>query len=205
MFTPELIRRYPLISDQVDESEIRIILRELEQCLVAERPGAVVEFGCYIGTTSLFIQRLLAYYGRTGDFHVYDSFVGLPPKSSHDTSPAGMQFVPGELKATKKVFVTQFKKAALPLPVVHKDWFCDLGPEAIPQPIMFAFLDGDYYQSIKDSLRLITPQLAAEARIVVDDYANEALPGVAKAVDEWCRQHYARLRVEASLAIVGIV
>ena len=35
-----------------------------------------------------------------------------------------------------------------------------------------------------------------------DDYANEALPGAAKAVDEWLHTHPAKLRVEHSLAII---
>jgi hypothetical protein len=42
------------------------------------------------------------------------------------------------------------------------------------------------------------------AIIVVDDYANEALPGVARAVDEWLRIHGGKLRVEASLAIIAM-
>jgi UDP-N-acetylmuramate--alanine ligase len=39
--------------------------------------------------------------------------------------------------------------------------------------------------------------------VVVDDYANEALPGAGKAVDEWLRTHPAKLHVEHSLAIIS--
>ena len=70
---------------------------------------------------------------------------------------------------------------------------------------MFAFLDGDYYQSIRDSLQLIAPKLTSHAIIVVDDYANEALPGAARATDEWLRGRRYQLRVESSLAIVRLV
>ena len=48
--------------------------------------GSVVELGCYIGTTSLFIRRLMNGLGATGEFHVYDSFAGPPDKSSRDHS-----------------------------------------------------------------------------------------------------------------------
>ena len=67
---------------------------------------------------------------------------------------------------------------------------------------MLAFLDGDYYESIRDSLRVITSKLLPGAVIIVDDYANEALPGAARAVDEWIRDRGVVLRVEASLAII---
>ena len=91
------------------------------------------------------------------------------------------------------------------MPYIHKAWFSQIESHDVPNLIIFAFLDGDYFESISDSLRLITPKLASHAVIVVDDYVNEALPGAAKAVDEWLMHHPgARLRVEASLAIITL-
>jgi O-methyltransferase len=200
-----LLRKYPLISDQVDVRELRVILRELERVLVADVPGDIVEFGCYAGTASLFIARLLQAQPSKRAFHVYDSFEGLPEKTHEDASPAGLQFKPGELRATKAGFVTQFKKAGLPVPVVHKGWFDRLRPHDIPAHIAFAFLDGDYYRSIRDSLRLISPGLSPGAVIIIDDYQNEALPGAARASDEWLRGHPGvTVRTEASLAILRL-
>ncbi len=203
MITDQLLRTHPIISDQVDERELRVLLRELERLLRAGCQGSVVEFGCYVGTTSLFIRRLLDAYQYVGAFHVYDSFAGLPEKTAQDASAAGEQFVAGELAATRKGFFQQFKKAGLRPPVVHKAWFAELTPQDVPEDIMFAFLDGDYYQSIMDSLRLVTPKLTPDAVLVVDDYANEALPGAARATDEWLHAHPGfRCRVEASLAVI---
>ena len=203
MITDQLLRTYPIISDQVDERELRVLLRELEWLLRAGCQGSVVEFGCYVGTTSLFIRRLLDAYQHAGVFHVYDSFAGLPEKTAQDACAAGEQFVAGELAATRKGFLHQFKKARLRPPVVHKAWFAELMPHDVPEDIMFAFLDGDYYQSIMDSLRLVTPKLTPDAVLVVDDYANEALPGAARAADAWLQAHPGfRCRVEASLAVI---
>ena len=203
MITDQLLRTYPIISDQVDERELRVLLRELERLLRAGCQGSVVEFGCYVGTTSLFIRRLLDVYQHAGVFHVYDSFAGLPEKTAQDASAAGEQFVAGELAATRKGFFQQFKKAGLRPPVVHKAWFAELTPQDVPEDIMFAFLDGDYYQSIMDSLWLVTPKLTLDAVLVVDDYANEALPGAARAADAWLQAHPGfRCRVEASLAVM---
>jgi O-methyltransferase len=88
-----LITKYPLISEQVSKLQVEVILRELTRVLDAGVEGDIVEFGCYIGTTSLFIRRLLdnqqtaSVKGRSfhaPEFHVYDSFEGLPEKSVWD-------------------------------------------------------------------------------------------------------------------------
>ena len=54
----------------------------------------------------------------------------------------------------------------------------------MPEKIAFAFLDGDFYESIKDSLRLVIPKMSRDGVIIVHDYTNLALPGVKRAVDE---------------------
>lgn len=204
MITDTLLKNHPIISNQVDPRELRVVLHELEQLLQAGKAGAVVELGCYVGTTSLFLRRLLDAYNYTGELHVYDSFEGLPSKTSEDQSVAGDQFVTGELHATRKQLIQNFKKAGLTLPVIHKGWFSDLTTHDIPATVMFAFLDGDYYESIKDSFRVVTPRLATEATILVDDYASEALPGAAKATDEWSRAHGQSVRAQASLGIIHV-
>ncbi len=189
-----------LLSDQIDERELNIILRELERVLSQAVAGDVVEFGCYVGTTSVpMAQRLRSTDKR---LFVYDSFEGLPEKTAEDESPAGLQFQAGELLATKAQFIKNFKQAGLSLPVITKGWFADVSPERVPKHICFAYLDGDYYHSILDPLKLIWNRLSSGAIIVVDDYANEALPGAAKAVDEWLLTHPAKMRVEHSLAII---
>ena len=112
------------------------------------------------------------------------------------------QFKAGELLAPRKTFVQNFKKAGLKLPIIHKGWFADFIPDDVPESIIFAFFDGDFYESIADSFRVCDGKFQETATIIVDDYANEALPGAARAVDEWLRRHPARLTVEASLAII---
>jgi len=183
MYTTALLAKYALVSDQVNRDQVGVILSELERILPT-LDGAVVEFGCYIGTTSLFIRRLLDGLSDDREFHVYDSFKGLPPKTAQDESRAGEQFRAGELAVSKKQFVQQFQKAGLKPPIVHKDWFKDLTAADVPKTIAFAFLDGDFYESIRDSLKLVLPRMQAGGTVIIDDYAREALPGAAKAVYE---------------------
>ena len=186
-----------LLSDQVSETEVRVILRELAK--TKDVPGDVVEFGCYVGTTSVYLARELA-PGKT--LHVYDSFEGLPEKTQFDMSPAGEQFRPGELHATKKEFIANMRRAGVRMPVIHKGWFDDITPNDVPEKISFAFLDGDYYESVLTPLKLIEHKLSPGAIIVVDDYANEALPGAQKAVQQWLKNHRGSVVVEASLGII---
>mgnify|MGYP003600988519 CR=1 FL=1 len=188
-----------LLSDQIDERELTIILRELEKTLKLD--GDVVEFGCYVGTTSVPIMKRLAETNKK--LFVYDSFEGLPEKTIEDQSPSGLQFVAGELYAQKKQLINNFKRANLPLPIITKGWFSNITPDQLPDRIAFAFLDGDYYNSIRHSLKLTWPRLSPGAIVVIDDYANQELPGAEKAVDEWLSQYPAKLRVEHSLAIIS--
>lgn len=188
-----------LLSDQVSEKEVEIVRREL--AALSTLAGDVCEFGCYVGTTSVFLARDLAGTGKT--LYLYDSFEGLPEKTREDASPAGEQFKAGELLATKAQLIRNLKSTGAPMPVIKKGWFSDLTDVDVPETISFAFLDGDYYHSVKDPLKLIWPHLAQGATVVVDDYANEALPGAARAVDEWIMGHTIRsFHTEASLGII---
>lgn len=191
-----------LLSDQVDSGEIAVIMRELKGVINRGIDGDVVEFGCYVGTTSVYIATMLEYTSKK--FYVYDSFEGLPEKSSKDISPLGEQFKPGELCATKKQFIRNLIQAGAPLPIIKKGWFSDLTSNDVPDKIAFAFLDGDYYSSVMDSLNLIEKHMTSGSVIIVDDYGNQALPGAGLAVDEWLRTRAASKRIENSLAIVTL-
>lgn len=116
---------------------------------------------------------------------IYDSFEGLPKKNIADESVLGVDFKEGELSVTKREVKERFLRAGLPVPVIKKAWFCDLLDGDLPEKIAFAFLDGDFYESIRDSLKLIGPRMSEGGVMMIHDYTNPALPGVKKAVDEW--------------------
>ncbi len=191
-----------LLSDQVDKNEIMVITRELRRVIGNHVAGDVVEFGCYLGTTSVFIAEILKDSER--QFYVYDSFEGLPEKTSQDQSPLGLDFKPGELLAPKKQFIKNMLGARVPMPIIKKAWFDQLTDKDVPHKVAFAFLDGDYYRSIKDPLKLIAPYLSDGATIIVDDYGNQALPGAALATNEWLAGKNHSKKAEHSLAVIYI-
>lgn len=100
----------------------------------------------------------------------------------------------------------RFLHASLPKPIIKKAWFDALDAEEdLPEKIAFALLDGDYYESIKTSLKLVVPKMTEDGIIVVHDYRNEALPGAAKAVDEFLTKNPTwRIKVVEGLAILDI-
>lgn len=173
-------------NDQVSEGETRKIIELARGCLGVE--GDYVELGCYKGDTSLLLAELLVEKlvdKGAKKLWIYDSFEGLPEKTRQDESVLGEDFKGGELFVTKREVKERFLRSGLPVPVIKKAWFKDLRPENLPEKIAFAFLDGDFYESIRDSLRLVAPRMTPDGVLIVHDYTNPALPGVGRAVDEW--------------------
>lgn len=201
---PALLTKHPIISDQIDRAAMEVVLRELEIILNKDVEGDVAEFGCYIGTTSVFIRRILDGTGQSAErrFFAYDSFIGLPEKTSADSSTAGTQFKSGELTVSKKQFLNSFRKARLVAPITYKAWFKDLTDAQLPDKIAYAFLDGDFYESIIDSLELVWPRLSAGGVITIDDYERAALPGVTKAVNDFFVDKRIKLHHEHGIAII---
>jgi O-methyltransferase len=188
------------INDQFNEVETGVLLRELNKILDARVVGDIVELGCYKGRTSVLIQKKLV--GTNKKLYLYDSFAGLPPKNNQDLSPLGEQFKTGQLLASKHEVIKAFKQAGLAMPVIREAWFSELKSEDLPERIALAFLDGDFYESILTSLKLVWPKLSDGAVVIIDDYHNAALPGVQKAVIRWQQEHRFGLKNEASLAII---
>lgn len=239
-----MFKGQPIISDQITKAGLEVVWHELERILQANVEGHVVEFGCYIGTSSLFIRRLLNQYdktdnpalltggapwgtpassptrvpwgkdGATGpvivraggerEFHVYDSFEGLPEKRAQDANAAGVDFEAGKLYVSKKELLQQFHNAHLQPPITHKGWFNEISPAEVPEPIAFAFLDGDFYDSIISSLRLVYPKMAEGGTILIDDYQRETLPGVERAIRDFFQGKPLRLRAQANIAIIEL-
>ena len=184
-------------NDQVSAKETEYILETAKKCLAVS--GDFVELGCYKGDTSLLLADLLK--DSLKQLWIYDSFEGLPEKTDFDESPLGENFKEGELLVTKREVKERFLRSGLKLPVIKKGWFSDFSKSDLPEEIAFCFLDGDFYESIRDGLLLVEDILAPEASLIVHDYNNPALPGVKKAVDAWIGTR--RLHVLESCAIIS--
>ena len=190
----------PWKNDQVSELETKKIIEIAQKCLDFE--GDFVELGCYKGDTSLLIAEILRDTDKK--LWLYDSFEGLPEKSREDESEIGRDFKKGELLVTKREVKERFLRAGLKVPVIKKAWFADLTEVNLPEKIALAFLDGDLYESIKVSLKLVENKMSKGGVILVHDYVNSALPGVATAVDEWVKQRNKKIKIYQSMAVIEI-
>lgn len=142
-------------------------------------PGDIVEFGCHRGNTAAFLSAI-----SSKPVWVYDSFQGLPGRSEFD-SPNDQAFRPGALAVNRNALLHTFKVAGLTPPTIVAGWFQDLKPTDLPERIAFAHVDGDFFRSISDALRLVYFRLSPGAICFVDDYGHPRLQGVKSAVDSF--------------------
>ena len=184
-------------NDQVSQEETEKILELARKSLVS--PGDFVELGCYKGDTSLLLAEIIKDTDHI--LYIYDSFEGLPEKTEKDQSALGENFKAKELFVTKREVKERFLRAGYKLPVIKKAWFNELKEADLPERIAFAFLDGDFYESIRDSLRLIEKKI--NGIIIVHDYLNPALPGVKRAVDEWLINKQVKTETFQSMIIIN--
>lgn len=179
------------ISTMVTESDIENIINKLAEAVEVE--GDVVELGCNVGTTSLFIQQALLPFDKK--FHVYDSFEGIPePQEIDETDLKG-----GMAKTTREVFESNFESRNIPIPEIHVGWFKD---QEYPEKICFAFFDGDMYSSIMDSFEKVYSRMPKGGIVIVHDYGWSRTKGVVKACNEFLKD---KPEVIEKLDLLGIM
>jgi O-methyltransferase len=147
--------------------------------------GDVTEFGCYVGESSKYLMKTLLENNSDKKLYVYDSFEGLPPLSKWEE---GTGWREGTLKSTEQVLTSNFVENKLPPPIIHKDWFKNVPEDKLPEKISFAFLDGDFYDSIYDSLNKIFDRVSDGGYICFHDYQRADLPGVRAAIEDTFRE-----------------
>jgi O-methyltransferase len=181
----QLADRNPAMSDMDRLSQIYWALSSV---LLHEIPGAVAELGCNAGLTTVWLQQIIQDHGPDRELHAFDSFQGMPAPGIDDDF-----LLEGNSKVDRSTFEQTFQRWKLPLPVIHEGWFEDTLPVANLDQIAFAYLDSDFYSSIKRSLEFVYPILAPGGVIMIDDYCDltinprswDRLPGVKKACDEY--------------------
>ncbi|MEM8988009.1 MAG: TylF/MycF/NovP-related O-methyltransferase [Pseudomonadota bacterium] len=161
----------------------------LSQVLAYGVEGHVVELGCNEGQSACLMRRILNSDETPREFHVYDSFEGLPAIADKD---GDTHYKEGQMAVAKELLLSNFASQNLEPPIIHEGWFDDTLPNELPGSIAFAHLDGDFYDSIKVSLEYVYPRLSKGAICLIDDYADpdlhdgwNDLPGVKNACDEY--------------------
>jgi len=183
--TANLLLRRPnqcIDASIISKDQIRMLISLLENTINNNILGDVVEFGCFVGESSKYLRMMLDNKLSHKKLYVYDSFEGLPELSDYEKNTGWKS---GTLKTTQDVLIANFEQNGLVPPIITKGWFSNIGPKDLPDSISFGFLDGDFYDSIFDSLSLVYPRLSVGGCIVFHDYERPDLPGVKAAVETY--------------------
>ena len=149
-------------------------------------PGEVVELGTFTGYCALLFQNVIEQSKSDKKLHLYDSF--------------DVQFTKeGDIQ---KILMSNFNKAKLSSPVIHKGYFKDTLPTELPEEIAFVHLDcgfgGDRFEHkeiLLFCLEQVYPKLSKGAICILMDYKDNASvaggydvnPGTKLAADEFLK------------------
>ena len=126
--------------------------------------------GVYEGGSAKLMEHLCTFF-----LHLVDSFEGLPkPTVKSDGFPNGSFKVKPDRFPTFGENVT-----------IHKGWIADLAPQLQFGPVSLAHIDVDHYQSYKDALAVVYPQMISGGVLLFDDYGFPRCKGARTAVDEF--------------------
>ena len=184
----KFMESFPIISGMMSKNQIYGILYNLKNIIDSGIEGDVVELGCNVGTTSIFIKHFLNIYAPMRSYHVYDSWEGLPKKVKQDRSSTSYQFREGSCKTSKEIFINVFAHFKLDLPIIHSGWFSEIPDDEYPEKICLAIYDGDFYTSIIDSFNKTFHKVQTGGMILIDDIGGwnncldkHPLPGAERA------------------------
>ncbi|HRK29969.1 MAG TPA: TylF/MycF/NovP-related O-methyltransferase [Tepidisphaeraceae bacterium] len=173
---------------------------------IAERvrqvPGCVVECGVWRGGMIAGIASVL---GNRREYHLFDSFEGLPPAREID-GPDAIQWQADtadpnyfdNCAAEQRWAEQAMRRAGAKEFQLHRGWFEDTVTQFTPPtPIALLRLDGDWYDSTLVCLEALYDHVHPDGMIVIDDYYT--WDGCARAVHDFLsrRKLNARIRQAA--------
>lgn len=176
----------------INDDQISYLITYLLDSIDNNIDGDVVELGCYVGESSKYLQKTIQETGINKKLYVYDSFEGLPELGQLEKDTGWTE---GGLKSTEDVLIKNFTDNNLTPPYITKGWFKDIPDSDLPEKICFAFLDGDFYSSIYDSLVKIYNRVTPGGYICIHDYDRMDLPGVKVAVEDFFRKNKLELKI----------
>jgi O-methyltransferase len=169
-------------SSIIDIQQVRKLVEYLLDAIDNNIDGDVVELGCFVGESSKYLMKTLIETKSDKKLYVYDSFEGLPDLSKWEINTG---WKPRTLVTNEDVLTSNFINNNLPTPIITKGWFCDIPENRLPEKISFAFLDGDFYDSIYDSLVKVYDRVVDGGYIFFHDYKRNDLPGVEAAIKDF--------------------
>ncbi|WP_157683115.1 TylF/MycF/NovP-related O-methyltransferase [Microlunatus soli] len=177
--------------------ELTVLARQALDADLSGREGLIIEAGAARGGSAIVMA---AAKDKERPMKVYDVFGQIPEPSESDgkdvhkryreIAEGGASGIAGETYYGYRddLFgeVTEaFARHGVPTAEHHIDLVKGLFEDTIQidEPVAFAHLDGDWYESTIVCLERIAPHLVTGGRLVLDDYFHWS--GCRKAVDEY--------------------
>jgi hypothetical protein len=168
----------------LDRNALRWLATTMEAVEKENIAGDVIETGCALGGSSIVIT---AFKSPARRFNIYDVFGTIPPPSEQDGKDVhdryaeimsgksqgidGDQYYGYQEKLIEKVR-SNFKSFGFNAESNNVHFVRGLYQDTLypTDPIAFAHIDCDWYDSVFVCLDRIIPLLAPQGRIVIDDY-----------------------------------
>ena len=175
----------------------------LRAFVVNVNPVNVLEIGCYIGISSLWIAAGLEQAGGSGTLHGVDNFNPIKPWPPHFSEP---------VENPKGVAESYAKKAGLSHRVkFHKGSSCEKGKEVAESldGIDILFIDGDHTEKgCADDFETLSPYVKSGGYIILHDIFPEhcGWDGPRKLIDNRLKNNskYETLEIHTTPADYGI-
>jgi O-methyltransferase len=159
----------------------------------SEVPGSIVEVGCSVGETTVWLNKHLDYRGMDKPYVAIDTFGGFTKTDvAYEISNRGKRGpeLSGFTANSKALFDRAMKLNGLNRVVsiqadVNNFRFAELAP------IAFALLDVDLYRPMLSALEGVLPSMGSGGVIVVDDcIQNKPFDGSYQAFMEFTGKHH---------------
>lgn len=165
------------------------------QCIDATRElrGSIVEVGCFLGHTTIFLNKHMDFSEMEKPYYALDTFDGfLEEDIDHEVKTRGKRKadIAASFKGNSKYFFDKHMvlNSITRVSSIQADAstfdFAQIGP------VSFGLIDVDLYHPVSASLKRIHGQLEPGGIIVVDDCkANNSFDGALQAYNEFVAGH----------------
>ena len=195
------VRPYTMTSD----ARLGHLLHAVDYLVTNSIEGDFVECGVWRGGSSMAAMYRLEHHGiRDRIFHLCDTFEGMSPPTSEDTTFQG-DSAANLLESSDPDASNVWAKCSLEnvkhnvgltgYPEEHVHFAVgkieDTMPTSAPNRIALLRLDTDWYESTKHEMETLYPLLVPGGVLIVDDYGH--WQGAKKAIDEYVQENEIRL------------
>lgn len=185
-FFPQLKAHADFGQSLISEDRLQIMLGMLQDVIINNVKGDIIECGCYKGGATVKIAKIVKDLKSEKKIFALDTFEGHPYLDSKD-GKTGFNWTPGYTSNNfEKVSQLMREKKVSDIVKLYKGRFIETFGKLPENRYCFALIDADIYLSTKQCLEYLLPRMNNGGTIVFDDYGLAW--GVKKAAREMIKK-----------------